>query len=242
MYTFERTKLVAFTAIIALVGLIIVIISVRSSFPELLFHGIVIVLIGVIVVLVAYAFLWERTKRYASLRLLKRKMNRLAREYGHDFSGFVDRFNSLGEFQDTAKGTMRILEFLLTTDTKGHGGLINARVKDFGQILQSPLHNFQRRLSNLYWKKKEMNYEFLSCLVKEFEGYIILHKRLYVDFTEKMARKIGLDNIPQEIKSLYSDYKDDYNQFIVAYTEFARRSSEAKLRIFSENLQKAHEL
>jgi len=46
MSDYQRTKLVAFTAIIALVGLVTIIISVRSDFPELLFYSIVMILIG----------------------------------------------------------------------------------------------------------------------------------------------------------------------------------------------------
>ena len=243
MSDYQRTKLVAFSAIAALAGLLIVIISAHTLFSELLFYSIVIILIGIIVVLVAYAFLWDRTTRYVSTKLRKRRMNRLAREYFDDFRGFVDRFTSLPEFRGAPQGILGMLESLLKKDTKGYGILIDIRAKNFISILQNPLLNdFKQRLDNLHWKKKEINHEFLSSLVKEFEYYVMLHKWLYVDFAVTTAREIGLDTITQPTKRAYSDYKDDYNQFIIAYTEFARRSSKAKLRIFNERLRKAYEL
>jgi hypothetical protein len=242
MSSYETTKLVAFTAIIALAGLLIVIIGSHTLFPELLFYSIVMILIGIIVIFVAYAFLWERSRRYVSMRLWKRKMNRLARNNFDEFTGFVDRFTSLGEFKDTTKGTIKILQFLFKLGIKEFGPLIATRVEDFGTILQSPLNDFQQRLRSLHWQKKEITYELLSCLAKEFESYIKLHKRLYVDFAVAQARRISLDSIPQEIKSVYSDYKDDYNQFIIAYTEFAERGSKVGLSIFDKQLQKASEL
>lgn len=89
---------------------------------------------------------------------------------------------------------------------------------------------------------KDLNHEFLSCLAREFENYVRLHKHLYVDFAAAMARELGLEKIAQATKRSYSDYKDDYNQFIIAYTEFAKRSTKVRLGIFSEHLQKANEL
>jgi hypothetical protein len=198
--------------------------------------------VGVIVVLVVYAFLWERTARYVRIKLWKRKMNRLARNYFEDFRDFVERFTSLREFSGTSKGIMGILDGLLKKAPTARGELISARIKNFGLTLQSPLNSFKQRLYNLRWKKKDINYDFLSCLVKEFENYVVLHKLLYVDFAVTMARELGLDNIPKATRRAYSDYKDDYNQFIIAYTEFAKRSKKAKLGIFNEQLQKAYEL
>lgn len=245
MSNHERTKVRAFSAIVALSGLLIVIISARTGFPELLFYSIVMILIGVIVVLVVYAFLWERSVRYIRNKMWKRKRNRLAREYFGDFRDFVERFTSLREFSDTSKGIIAVLHGLPKNipEKENFGVLIGAMVHEFAYILRNPLNDLKKRLDDLcFWKKKEINYEFLSCLVKEFENYVKIHKRLYVDFTVTKAREIGLDNIPQTTKRLYSEYKDDYNQFVIAYTEFAKRSTKTRLGIFSEHLQKANEL
>lgn len=242
MSNHERTKLVSFTAIIALAGLLIAIITNYRAFPELLFYGIVTVVIGVIVVLVVNAFLWQRCTSYIRRKMSIRKSNSLAREYFDDFREFVERFTSLGEFRNVSQGITGILQALLKKVPTKHDSLISERIKNAGSILQNPLPDFKQRLDNLQWKKKELNYELLSCLVTEFENYVRLHKRLYVDFAVTIARELSLDKISQATKRAYAEYKDDYNQFIIAYTEFAKRSSKARLGIFSKHLQKASEL
>ena len=242
MSNLDTTKLVAFTAIIALVGLIAIVINQHTLFSELVFQSIVIILIGVIVILVVNAFLWQRSERYIRNKIWRRKMKSLARSYFDDFRDFVERFTSLGEFRNVSHGITGILEALLKKVPTEHDSLISERIKNAGSILQNPLRDFKQKLDNLHWKKKEINYEFLSCIVRDFENYVTLHKRLYVDFAVTMARELGLDHIPKETKRAYLEYKDDYNQFIVAYTEFARKSTKAKLGIFSEHLQKASEL
>ena len=249
MSNHERIKWVSFTAITALAGLLIAIIANHTAFPELLFCGIVTVVIGVIVVLVGYAFLWERSASYIRRKMSIRKSNSLAREYFDDFRDFVNRFTSLREFSGgVSQGITGLLMQLgglpknVPKREKKVSTLINMRINNFSFILQNPLNELKLKLDNLHWKKKEINYEFLSCLVKDFENYVMLHKRLYVDFTVTMAREIGLDNIPKETERAYSEYKDDYNQFIIAYAEFGKRSRKARLGIFSEYLQKASEL
>lgn len=241
MSNHERTKVYAFSAIVALVGLLIVIIGTHTLFSELLFYGMVVVLIGLIVVLVAYTFLWQRTVRYIRTKIRKRKHDSLAREYFDDFRDFVERFTSLGEFRGS-KGITGILDDLLKKAPSERGLLIDARIKNFNPILHNPMNDFKQKVNNLYWHMKDLNHEFLSCLAREFENYVRLHKHLYVDFAAAMARELGLEKIAQATKRSYSDYKDDYNQFIIAYTEFAKRSTKVRLGIFSEHLQKANEL
>ena len=57
-----------------------------------------------------------------------------------------------------------------------------------------------------------------------------------------MAGKIESDELSNMTRKLYSEYRDDYNQFVVAYTELAERTSKAGLGIFSEHLIKANAL
>ena len=164
-------------------------------------------------------------------------MNSLARDYYYDFRDFVDRFS------EVSKGIKGILKGLSSKQPKERFSvLITARTGNFKSIFENPLNDFKKRLDNLYWKKKEMNYEFLSCLVKEFENYVTLHKLMYVDFAVVMAREIGLDNVTKTTKRVYTEYKDNYNDFIFAYTEFAKRCSRIRFRIFNEKLPKANEL
>jgi len=238
----EKTKVFAFSAIIALVGLLIIMINAHTLFPQLLFYSIVMVLICIIVVLVVHTFLWERARRYFSTLLWRRRMNGLAREYFEDFREFVLRFNRFHEFQSESRGITRILEDLIKKAVKGQGAMIQTRVQDFVPTLKQPLFDFGKRLDNLHWRKKEINYEFLKCLAKQFEDYVTIHKRQYIDFTVIKAREIRLDNLSSATRRLYSEYRDDYNQFVIAYTQFAKRSSKATLGIFSEHLQKANEL
>lgn len=240
MSNHEKTKWASFTAIAMLAGLLIVIINAHTLFSEILFYSIVMILISIIAVLVVYAFLWTRTVRYSRNKMWRRKMNSSARNYFDDFRDFVERFTLLREFHTASEGIKGILGGLQKKAPKGFGVLIDNRSNDFISILQNPLNALKQRLNNLQWNKKEVNYEFLSSLAREFENYVMLHKRLYVDFAVTMARRIG--NVSEATKRSYSDYKDDYNQFIIAYTDFAKRCSKERLRIFNEKLEKAYEL
>lgn len=241
MSNHEGTKRFSLAAITALAGLLIVIVANHGAFPEVLFLSIVTILIGVIVVLVIDAFLWDRTARSVQSKMRRRKDNNLARKHFDDFRAFVERFTSLGEFKNVSQGITGVLQDLVKKATSHEGGLIDMRFNNFVSIIAIPLNDLKQRLNDLYWrKKKEMNYEFLSSLVREFENYVMIHKRLYVDFTVTMAKKIG--NISEATRRSYSDYKGDYNQFIIAYTDFAKKCSKERFRIFNENLEKAHEL
>jgi len=237
----RAVKVVSFSALIAIVGLLIIMINVHSLFPEFVFYSTVLVLVSVIVVLVVYAFLWYRASRYVTMRLWRRKQNILARKHFEDFKDFVERFTSLSEFRNVSQGINGVLEGLLKHSLLASGDLINTRINAFGLILRDPINNFKQRLDALHWNKRDVNREFLSSLAKEFENYVGLHKQLYVDFAVIMAREIGLDKIAQTIKSNYSNYKDDYNQFVIAYTDFAKKTSK-ELGIFSQSLPKAFEL
>lgn len=243
MSNLDTAKLVAFTAIIALVGLIAIVINQHTLFSELVFQGLVITLVGVIVILVAYAFLWQRGTRYISSKKYRRRMDRLARNYYYDFKDFVDRFSKVSQDEPSP---LRINAILGMLYGHAHGRirerLIETRTSEFKYIIKKPLDDLKKRVDDLYWKNKEINYEFLSSLVKEFENLVSLHKQLYVDFTVIKAREIGLDKIPEATRRAYSEYKDDYNQFINVYTEFAKRCSKIRFRIFNEKLPKANEL
>ena len=245
MSVYERSKSLSLTVIIALAGLLIAIVSAQSAtnlFPELLLYSIVVILMSIIVVLFLYDFLWHRASVFVNTWLRNKRMNRLARECFEDFRSFIERFTNLPEFSGESRGIIQTLESLLKKANSSYGVMIDTRVKEFGTVLRNAINQFKQRLDELHWQKKEINYEFLNNLVKEFEGYVLLHKQLYVDFTISVARKIGLENIPQVTKRGYSDYKDDYNQFIFAYTEFAKECSKATLYAFSENLRKAEAL
>lgn len=238
----EKTKVVSFSAIVALAGLLIVIISAHALFSEIVFYSIILILISVIVILVAYAFLWWRIARYISHKLRKRKHDSLAQLHFDDFREFVERFTSLGEFRNVSLGITGILERLTRKSPPVKNSvLINERIKIFGTLLQSPLNNFKQKLDNLRWNRKEVKYEFLSSIVREFENYVRLHKQLYVDFAVLMADEIK-NLVPEVAKRTYADYKVDYNQFVIAYTEFAKRCSREGLGIFSDHLEKAREL
>jgi hypothetical protein len=238
----EKTRFVVFSAIAALAGLLIVVINAHALFPQLLFYSVVIVLIGVIVVLVVYAFFWQPTKRYAESKRWNRKMNKLARRHFGDLRDFSEKFTSLPEFQGQSQGVIRILEDLVKKANTVQGNLIQTRTQEFDHILRNPLNDFKGRLRNLQWRKKSINYAFLSSIVKELENYVALHKRLYVDFVVKMAREIGLEKLSNITKRLYSEYREDYNQFVVAYTELAEGTWKAELGIFDKNLKKANAL
>ena len=242
MTEYGRPKSLALGATIALAGLLIAIISAQNAtalFPEILFYVIVIILIILIAILVVYDFLWQRTSRYVDTKLRERKWNSLARKNFDDFRSFVKEFTKLGEFTGESKGILLILESLLQEATGRYGILIDTRTKEFASVLRNSVLAFKQRLMQLHWKKREINYEFLQCLAKEFEGYISIHKQLYVDFTITMARQIGNETITQSTKSNYSDYKENYNQFIFAYTEFAKKCSKEQIGIFSEYLRKS---
>jgi len=165
----------------------------------------------------------------------------LSRKHFEEFNNFVQRFASFPEFNNPAQGITGVLDTLLKKAIGAQGTIIQARISDFSAILKESVSRFIGRSGNLRWRKKEINYEFLSCLVQEFENYVALHKWLYVDFTVIKAREIGLDKI-STTKRLYSEYKGDYNDFIVAYTQFAGRSAKEDLRIFNQKLEKANEL
>jgi len=166
----------------------------------------------------------------------------LSRKHFGEFNDFVQKFAKFPEFNNVSQGITGVLQDLLNKTIKAQGTIIQARISDFGAILKEPISRFSERSGNLRWRKREINYEFLSCLVKEFENYIALHKWLYVDFTVVKAREIGLHKISTTTKRLYSGYKGDYNDFIVAYTQFAGRSAKEELRIFNQKLEKANEL
>jgi len=235
MSNHERTKWASFTAIATLAGLLIVIISQHTLFPELLFYSVVTILIGVIVVLVAYAFLWKRIVRDVRTWRRKRRENILARKYFGDFRDFVDRFSDLST---RIMGTLEALDKV--SAGTGFDRTISRRITGvFIGILQTPLSDLRRRLNDLWWhSKSEINCTILECLVKEFEGYVTLHMRLYIDLASIIASRIGVEKIPEPIKRGHSMYREDYNQFIVTYSEFARRSAKAGLRVFNEHLHK----
>lgn len=237
----ERTKLIAFTAIGVLCALLIAIITNHSAFPEFFFHSIVMVVIGVIVVLAVGAFLWQSSTRYINTKMWTRKHNRLAQRYFDDWRDHVRSFISLGEFKNPTHGITGILESLVRkSPPKPIVSLIRARITNFGTILRNPLQNFEKAVDEWHWRKKELNYEFLSSLVREFESYVDIHKALYVDFVVTMSGEIK-NLVPKGAKRSYAHYKDNYNQFILAYVEFAKECARDELRIFNTNLEKAYE-
>jgi hypothetical protein len=240
MYDQDRGKALSLTAIITLAGLVIVVIGAHSLFPELLFFSIVVVLIGVIVVIVGHLFFWERTRRYVSGRLRRKKYDSFARKYFEDFMGFVNSFTSLREFNSPLQGIVAILSDLKQVSTKD-SSWINNRVTEFPYVMQNSLNSFKQRLDELRFCKSEINEKLLSTLVKEFENYIMLHKTLYVDLTVRTAREIGLEHISEATKRAYREYKEDYNQFIIEYTRFAKKTSK-EIGVFSQYLPKAPEL
>jgi len=238
----ERSKLISLTTITALAGLLIAIISARSAFPEPLFYGIVIIFTGVIVILVGYMFLWERSARYFRGKLWRRRQTLLSRKYFQSFKDLVEKFMSLSEFKGGTQGILQVLSSLITDKGGTQGLMINRILSEFDPVLRNPLNDFKQRMDNLSWySKSEINERLLSSLAKEFESYILIHKRLYVDFAVNTVREIGLEHVSQGTKRIYSEYRDDYNQFVVAYTEFANKTRK-ELGIFSQNLQKAYEL
>jgi hypothetical protein len=238
----ERGRItVSLTAIIALVGLAIVVIGTHSLFPELLFYSIVVILIAVIVILLGEAFFWTRISRYVNGRSRRRKQNISARRYFVDFKDFVDRFTSLREFSGGSQGIIGILNELAETGTK-ESLLTRNLANKFSVIMQNPLNDLKQRLNNLCFSKSEVNGEFLSSLAKEFENYIALHKQLYVDLAVAAAREMGLQRVADSTKRAYREYKEDYNQFIIAYSEFAKKASKERIGFFSQYLQKASEL
>jgi len=240
MYDQDRGKALSLTAIATLAGLVIVVISTHSLFPEFLFYSIIVVLIGIIVVLVGHLFFWERTKGYVSRRLRRKKDNRFARKYFEDFMGFVNSFTSLREFNNASQGIAGILSDLKEASTKDSPWIDN-RVKEFPYVMQNSLNSFKQRLNDLHFYKSEINEKILSNLVKEFENYIMTHKTLYVDLTVTTAREIGLEHISETTKKAYREYREDYNQFIIEYTGFAKKISK-EIGIFNQHLPKASEL
>jgi len=241
MFTDQESRriTVSLASIVALAGLVIVIINAHSLFPELLFYSIVVILITVIVILLGEAFFWTRISRHITRRLWRRKQNILARKYLEDFIDFVNRFTSLREFSNVSLGITGILNELAGMGTKESSWIRNL-ASQFGNIIQNPLNNFKGRLNNLHYYISEVNEEFLSSLAKEFESYIALHKQLYVDFAVIKAREIGL--ISDETKRACREYREEYNQFIIAYSEFAKKASKERINIFNQNLPKASEL
>lgn len=239
----DRTKWASFTAIVALCGLLIAIIANHNAFPELLFHSIVIVLLTVIVIFVAYALLWQRSVRYINSKMWTRKQNRLSRKYFEEWRDHVDSFTSLKEFKNVAQGITGVLEDLIQkSPAKPIASLIRARITNFSSILHNPLQSFKQVVDKLHWHKEKINYDFLSSLVREFENYVEIHKRLYVDFAVTISISAEIKNlVPKRAKRSYSHYKDNYNQFIIAYLEFAKKCARDELRIFSTTLEKAYE-
>lgn len=240
MYDQDRGKALSLTAIIALVGLVIVVISAHSLFPEFLFYSITILLIGVIVVLVGHMFFWERTKRYISGRSYRRKENTFSRKYFEDFVEFVNIFTSLREFYGESQGITRVLSDLGKASTKD-SPWIDKRVREFPFVVQNPLNDLKQSLNSLHFEKSGINGKLLSTLVREFENYVRLHKQLYVDLTVMTARELGLEHVSEATKRAYREYRENYNEFIIAYTGFAKGTSK-KLGFFNQNLPKALEL
>lgn len=237
----EKNRLVAFTIILALVGLLIVVLNTSSLYPPIMFYGMIVIIIGLIVTFSGYAFLWERARRFIRMWWWKRKRNVLARRYFGDFKDFVDRFTSFREFSDVSQGITGLM-MQLNEKTPKYRVLINARTSYLSRILRDPLNDLKEKIRQLSFSKSEINDEITSCFVKQFENHITLHKQLYVDFFVITAREIGLENLRKNTKRMYTEYKDDYKQFIVAYTEFARRSAKPTLRLFTQHLPKANAL
>ena len=132
----EKTRLAAFSAIVALASLLIVVIGTHTLFPQLLFYSMVIVLISVIVVLVSYAFLWEPAKYYIRSEMSGRKMSKLAKEHFGDLRDFFEKFTSLPEFEGQSRGITRILEDLVKKANTVQGNLIQTRIQEFEHILR----------------------------------------------------------------------------------------------------------
>jgi hypothetical protein len=245
----EKTKWASFTAIATLAGLLIIIVNAHALFSELMFYGLVLTVMTIIVIVFVYAFLGERTARYVRGKMMKRERNRLSRAYFMEFSSLIDRFIPFADFGSIDRGTPRVLDSLRRSAQGVEVRLIQSRIQIGAQILQSPISDFDERLCYLdecagwnHWE--DINYELLSNLAKEFENYVRLHKTLYIDFIVEMARDIGLDRVAQPAKRAYSEYRDDYNQFIISYTDFAKKTSSSArgFQVFDQNLQKASEL
>jgi len=236
----EKVKIASFAAIAGLTAVLIAVISARSAFPEILFYLLVTFFTGGIALLIGYMFLWERTSRYVRKRLWRRKQNILARRHFEDFREMVERFTSLREFSSISQGITGILSGLPLSYSK-ESSWISKHISEFPYIMQNPLNDFKQRLTSLHYEKSQINEKTLSNLAHEFENYVMLHKRLYVDLTVTTARELGLQNVAADITRLYAEYRDDYNQFIIAYTEFAKKTQK-ELGVFSQSLQKAYEM
>lgn len=237
----NRRITVSLTALAALAGLAIAVIGTHSLFPELLFYSIVLILIAAIVILLGEAFFWTRVSGYINNRLWRRKQNSLARKYLEDFRDHVNSFMSLPEFRNATLGIIIILNNLAGEGTKFQLVMHNLASK-FTVIMQNPLNDLKRRLDDLHFHyKSEVNREFLSSLAKEFESYIALHKQLYIDLSVAAVKEKGLTRVSDSTKRAYREYRDDYNQFIIEYSGFAKKVSK-EANIFKQDLPKASEL
>ena len=208
----SRDKRIVYMAsiIIALVGLLITIISKNSLFSQLMFRSIVVVFVVLIVTVTVYGIFWQPLIKFVKKKSMAKKHRVLAQEYFKKFDRLVDRSRDLinEDHHDTIPFIIRQLE-------NGNPKYVN--------ILPHP-QDFKSAVDTCRWAmgKLHVTKDNFLVLLGWFESVMNLCNELLIRKPIEEIRKIGVDEIREDIIENYERCKAIYDRFLDDYMDFAK--------------------
>jgi hypothetical protein len=212
-----RTKVTIIMVLASIVTAIVAVASARTNLPLVIVYGSFGFLFVAMVVLV-----WPFSVRPV-FKFLKNKMeiwkhNRLSKKYFDEFKGFVSDFEN---FIDRNKNPVRdIIEGLTTGEDfeEFRKYLSRDYNSGVGLHLQNTFNHFKKRVNKFNGTKED----FL-LLVGEFENLLDIYKALFIDKLLRAVEEVGKDKVHEKRKEKYSEFRDDYNDFMRRYKDYGKK-------------------
>lgn len=206
------------------------------------------------------------------LNFLKRiseriKDDNLARKRFEAFKSLVDRFNEILEIHlDSSKyiSILYILDHLLNNEDfegriiKDLNEKLNLDKSNIIKYIWSPfkseisicINNLPSHITHIWECFKERvdssnkTYNDFRLLVKEFNWLLRIYNELCICMpVERIRKEIGKENVPEETKEKYRQWKEEYNRFLGKYKDFGKEMNvEFKEKLFITEFKRPEEL
>ena len=231
----KESKLVPIVVIIsALAGVLITIVTLRTSFPVPYYVAAILLLLAIFSILI-YGFLAHPICNFINKKRETKKYNALARKYFDKFELFTERF---GELLWQSR-TVNIPDALRDSQSS----------QEFRQVFYlsaDVIFNHFRDLLDCFKERRkrfDRTKEDFILLVNEFDIILNMYNEFYLCKPVKEIRGIGRDKFKESFKEDYKKFKGAYERFIGNYTDFEKElNKEFDKMIFREYFEMPGEL